>query len=62
MKLNWRKSSYSGGEGNCVELATLPDGGHAVRDSKNKDGPVLQFSRDAWRTFVADVKTGKHEI
>ncbi len=62
MKLNWRKSSYSGGEGNCVELATLPHGGHAVRDSKNKDGPVLQFSRDAWRAFIADVKTGKHEI
>ncbi|HEX9338573.1 MAG TPA: DUF397 domain-containing protein, partial [Pseudonocardiaceae bacterium] len=39
--MKWRKSSYSGGDGNsaCIELAH--DLG-AVRDSKNPDGPVLK--------------------
>ncbi len=56
MKLNWRKSSYSGGEGNCVEVAELPDGGRAVRDSKDPDGPVLTFSADAWRRFTDGIR------
>ena len=34
--LKWIKSSYSGGQStNCVEIAALPNGGRAVRDSKN---------------------------
>lgn len=48
----WRASSYSGGQGNCVEVAddlpTIP-----VRDSKRPTGPVLNFGRDAWQAFVA---------
>jgi Domain of unknown function (DUF397) len=57
--MNWRKSSYSGqGGGNCVEVATLPDGSHAVRDSKDADGPVLCFSADEWQAFVRRVKAG----
>ena len=35
----WRKSSYSGQEGSCVELAHTFD---TVRDSKNPDGPMLR--------------------
>jgi hypothetical protein len=39
--VKWIKSSYSSGQGACVELATLPDGGGAVRDSKDQgDGAV----------------------
>lgn len=57
--MNWRKSSYSGqGGGNCVEVAALPDGSHAVRDSRDPDGPVLRFSADEWQTFVRRVKAG----
>jgi Domain of unknown function (DUF397) len=56
MKLNWRKSSYSGGEGNCVEVATNMPGVVAVRDSKNPSGPMLTFSADAWRRFVDDIR------
>ncbi|HEU0089611.1 MAG TPA: DUF397 domain-containing protein [Pseudonocardiaceae bacterium] len=37
----WRKSSYSGASGDCVEIAALADGGRAVRDSKNPAGPAL---------------------
>lgn len=55
--LVWVKSTYSGGSGdNCVEVATLPQGGFAVRDSKDATGPVLGFTADAWRAFVCGVK------
>jgi hypothetical protein len=47
------KSSYSGNNGNCVEVAHLPTGGRAVRDSKNPDGPALTFTTEEWNAFVA---------
>jgi hypothetical protein len=37
----WRKSSYSGAIGNCVEVAILPDDLVAVRNSRNPGGPAL---------------------
>jgi Domain of unknown function (DUF397) len=56
--LVWRKSSYSGASGgNCVEVAVLPGGGHAVRDSKDPGGPVLRFTADEWRAFTRSLKT-----
>jgi Domain of unknown function (DUF397) len=55
--LIWVKSSYSGGSGgNCVEIATLPGGDRAVRDSKDPEGPVLRFTADEWRVFIRSVK------
>ncbi|MCQ8191903.1 DUF397 domain-containing protein [Streptomyces rugosispiralis] len=55
----WRRSSYSGPEGNeCVEVADLRT--HiAVRDSKNTTGPVLTFPADAFASFVGEVKAGR---
>jgi hypothetical protein len=47
--LRWIKSSYSGGQStNCVEIAVLPNGGRAVRDSKNPGGAVLLLRADQW--------------
>jgi Domain of unknown function (DUF397) len=55
--LIWAKSSYSGSEGgSCVEVANLLNGGRAVRDSKDPDGPVLRFTADEWRAFVRGLK------
>jgi Domain of unknown function (DUF397) len=54
----WKKSSYSGGNGSCVEVADL--GQHmAVRDSKDPDGTKLVVSRDAWRGFVGSIEAGQ---
>jgi hypothetical protein len=55
MSRDWRKSSYSGTNGNCVETATI-DSVVAVRDSKNPEGPRLAFSPEAWRTFASTLK------
>lgn len=51
----WRKSSYSGGQGECLELAPNIPSLAPVRDSKNPVGPVISFSRDAWRAFISQV-------
>ncbi|HEX4722578.1 MAG TPA: DUF397 domain-containing protein [Pseudonocardiaceae bacterium] len=47
----WRKSSYTGSTGNCVEVA-WPDEQVAVRDSKQPVGPALSFPVSTWRVFT----------
>ncbi|MFD7448605.1 DUF397 domain-containing protein [Kitasatospora sp. NPDC059827] len=48
----WFKSSYSNDQGGaCVEVASCPSAIH-VRDSKDKAGPTLTFSPEAWSAFV----------
>ncbi len=52
----WRTSSYSGNNGGaCIEVAAART--VAVRDSKDKAGPVLAFGPQAWVAFTARVKT-----
>jgi Domain of unknown function (DUF397) len=55
--MNWRKSSYSSGNGGeCVEVAS-PAGAVAVRDTRQGGtGPVLRFTPAAWRRFADQVK------
>lgn len=52
----WRRSSWSGTNGNCVEVALLRGGNVGVRDSKDPHGQVLRFSPEAWRSFVFAVR------
>jgi hypothetical protein len=58
----WAKSSFSFSNGNCVEVAALPGGSVAVRDSRDPAGPVLRFTRDGWDTFLAGARRGKSEV
>jgi Domain of unknown function (DUF397) len=51
----WRKSSRSYGGGNCVEVAVPHNECICVRDSKNPDGTVLQFTPTAWDAFMASL-------
>lgn len=61
--LNWRKGTRSNGSGgsNCVEVADLPAGGAAVRDSKNPGGTVLRFTSGEWLAFLESVKDGEFD-
>ncbi|WP_327695621.1 DUF397 domain-containing protein [Streptomyces sp. NBC_00459] len=53
----FRKSSFSGAENNCVEVADTTTGGRAVRDSKNQaDGPLLTFAPGGWQAFLVGAK------
>ncbi|SDQ37047.1 DUF397 domain-containing protein [Actinopolyspora saharensis] len=59
-EVTWLKSSYSGDQGSCVEVA-CPEGGVAVRDSKDPDGAVLVFDRPPWNSFLDVVRRGALE-
>ncbi|MHA4814915.1 DUF397 domain-containing protein [Streptomyces aculeolatus] len=54
----WRKSSFSGNESDCVELA-LRGGAVLARDSKNRTGAVLVFTLTAWSDFLKAVVSGE---
>lgn len=58
----WRKSSMSGGNGNCVEVAGNLPGVVAVRDSKDREGTVLAFTPAQWRAFTAGVRVGEFDL
>ncbi|MFJ4686498.1 DUF397 domain-containing protein [Streptomyces sp. NPDC088789] len=53
----WVKSSFSGAGsgGDCVEVAKI-QGGRALRDSKNPDGPKLFFTDGEWSSFILGVR------
>ncbi len=55
--LQWRKARASAGNGACVEVAPV-SGQIVVRDSKDPGGPVLSYSSEAFRSFLAAAKEG----
>ena len=50
----WRKSSYSGGDNNCVEVGATGES-IAVRDAKDRRGGALQFSASQWQSFTESI-------
>jgi Domain of unknown function (DUF397) len=56
--LRWRRSPHCSA-GSCVELADLPDGRVAIRDSNEaKQSQILVFGSDEWAEFVAAIRAG----
>jgi uncharacterized protein DUF397 len=58
----WHVSTRSGnGSGNCVEAGPVRDGSgrFAVRDSKDRSGPVLVYAAADWGTFLTGLRTDR---
>ncbi|MEV6338939.1 DUF397 domain-containing protein [Nocardia vinacea] len=58
---DWFKSSHSGANANCVEVAYLPNTLVGVRDSKNPSGPALVFTPAEWSAFTAATTRGEFD-
>jgi hypothetical protein len=59
----WHKSTFSNGNGGaCVEVATNLRDIVAVRDSKDREGPALAVSDQAWSVFVEGIKHGAFDL
>jgi hypothetical protein len=53
----WRKSTKSGNNGgSCVEVADNLPGVVLVRDTKDRAGGTLHFSRSSWQSFLGLAK------
>ncbi len=61
--MNWRKSTYSNGQGgSCVEVADGVPHTVPVRDSKNAAGPALFVPATAWQPFIEAAKSGRLNV
>lgn len=54
----WRKSTYSGTNGACVEVRKIDDV-IEVRDSKIADSPILRFNQLEWDAFTSGMNSGE---
>lgn len=59
--LKWRKSSFSGGGGDCVEIALLPDGNTLVRNSNHPDAGTLTFTPSELSAWIRGCVAGEFD-
>jgi len=59
LSVTWTKSRHSNPNGECVELAQLPGGGIAVRNSRDPDGPALIFAARQVAAFLLGLRNGE---
>jgi hypothetical protein len=59
--VQWRKSTASNPSGACVEVAALPGGDVAVRNSRHPSGPALVYTRAEVAAFLAGVRDGEFD-
>ena len=60
-RISWLKSRHSNPSGNCVEVACLPTGEIAVRNSRFPTGPVLLYTRAEIAAFLQGAKDGEFD-
>ena len=51
----WRKSSYSGAQGSCVETAS-GSGTIMIRDTTDRAGFTMSVPASAWTAFLAALR------
>jgi hypothetical protein len=59
--VTWRKSQHSNPSGNCVEIAKLPDGAVAIRNSRYPAGPALICASAEFSAFLAAAGDGEFD-
>jgi hypothetical protein len=59
--VTWRKSQHSNPSGNCVEVAGLPDGAVAIRNSRYPAGPALVCAPAEFSAFLAAARDGEFD-
>jgi hypothetical protein len=57
----WVRSRACSSDG-CVEVAHLPGGSIAVRDSKDVSKAAHVFDREEWSAFIVGVKNGEFDL
>ena len=56
----WVRAHFCGGNGECVELASINGDTNGIRDSKNPNGGILTVSSKALNNFFVDIKAGNY--
>jgi uncharacterized protein DUF397 len=61
--IRWRTSSFSGNNGTCVEVAALPDGHIAIRNSNHPDEGTILFTHAEINAWISGIKAGElHDL